>query len=207
MLIAETCKYANKSLSTQRHKQPPITPLSSLLSPILVPISVTVMEEQAQSLLATLKRSSVAIDTKLAAFNNLKSSIKHQRVPESCQPAIFECIRLGITSQTSPTIISTAFSTLGHLIKRLSLQEQTNVIAAQTSRLLPTLQDRLGDQRESLRNAASQTLSDIWPYSKVEIERVIREGVLAGNNARAKEVAMLWVVKVRSRALLKSPIF
>jgi CLIP-associating protein 1/2 len=164
------------------------------------------MEEQAQSLLATLKRSSVAIDTKLAAFNNLKSSIKHQRVPESCQPAIFECIRLGITSQTSPTLVSTAFSTLGHLIKRLSLQEQTNVIAAQTSRILPTLHDRLGDQRESVRNAASQTLCELWPYSKVDIERVIREGALAGNNARAKEVAMLWVVKVRQRALSNSSI-
>jgi CLIP-associating protein 1/2 len=155
------------------------------------------MDEQAQSLLATLKRSSVAIDTKLAAFNNLKSSIKHQRVPESCQPAIFESIRIAITAQTSPTLVSTAFSTLGHLVKRLSLQEQSNVITAQTPRLLPILQDRLGDMRETLRNAASQSLSDLWPFSKTEVERVVREGAMAGNNARAKETAMLWIVKVR----------
>jgi CLIP-associating protein 1/2 len=154
------------------------------------------MEDQAQSLLTTLKRSAVAIDTKVAAFNNLKSSIKHQRVPESCQGTIFECIRLGITSSTSPTLASTAFSTLTHLAKRLSLQEQSNVITAQTSKLLPIIHDRLGDPRESLRNAASQALSDLWLYSKIDVERVVREGALAGNNARAKEVAMLWIVKV-----------
>jgi CLIP-associating protein 1/2 len=154
------------------------------------------MEEQAQSLLATLKRSSVAIDTKLTAFNNLKSSIKHQRVPESCQPTIFECIRQGIAAQTSPVLVSTAFSSLGHLVKRLSLQDQSTTVAAHTPKLLPILQERLGDPRESLRNAASQALCDLWPTSKAEVERVIREGALGGNNAKAKEVAMLWVVKV-----------
>lgn len=154
------------------------------------------MEEQVSNLLATLKRSSATVDTKLAAFNNLKSSIKHQRVPDACHQTIFECLRIGITAQTSPTIVSTAFSTLGHLVKRLSLQEQTNVIAAQAPRFLPILQDRLGDQRENLRNAASASFSDLWPYAKADVERVIREGALAGNSARAKEVAMLWIVKV-----------
>src|ERR1700761_3283481 len=100
------------------------------------------MDDQAQNLLATLKRSSVTTDTKLAAFNTLKSNIKHLRVPESAQPTIFECIRLAISFQTSPTLVSSGFSTLGHSIKRLSLQEQTNIIAAQARKLLPTLLDR-----------------------------------------------------------------
>jgi CLIP-associating protein 1/2 len=59
------------------------------------------MEEQAQTLLATLRKSSVPVETKLAAFNNLKSSIKHLRVPEGSQAAIFECIKLAIGAQTS----------------------------------------------------------------------------------------------------------
>lgn len=153
------------------------------------------MEEQAQSLLATLKRSSVPVDAKITAFNDLKSSIKHQRVPESCQPTIFECIRQGIAAQTSPVLVSTAFSTLGHLVKRLSLQDQSSTVAAHAPKLLPFLQERLGDPRESLRNAASQALSDLWPPSKAEVERVVREGALGGNNARAKEAAMMWIVK------------
>ena len=158
----------------------------------------TQMEEQAQSLLATLRKSSVPIETKLAAFNTLKSSIKHLRVPENSQTAIFECIKLAVSSQTSPTLVSTGFSTLGHLIKRLSLQEQTSIIASQANKLLPILLDRLGDPRESHRNAASQTLSDLWPYSHTEVEKTVREGAIAGHNSRAKEMGMLWVVKVRT---------
>lgn len=156
------------------------------------------MDDQALSLLQTLKKSSVAIDTKLAAFNNLKSTIKHQRVPDTAQATIFECIKLGICAQTSPTLAATAFSTLGHLIKRLTLQEQDNVIAAYTSKLLPILQDRLGDARENLRNAASQILTELWPFAKDQVERVIREGALGGNNAKAKEAAMMWIVKLNN---------
>jgi CLIP-associating protein 1/2 len=154
------------------------------------------MEEQTQNLLATLKKASVTVDAKLAAFNNLKSNIKHQRVPESGQVAIFECIKLAISAQTSPTLVSTGFSTLGHLIKRLSLQEQTAIISAQAPKILPILQERLGDARESLRNAASSTLCDLWPYAKADVERVVRDGALMGHNARAKEMAMMWVVRV-----------
>jgi len=154
------------------------------------------MEDQAQNLIATLKKSSVATDAKIAAFNSLKSNIKHLRVPDAAQPTIFECVKLAISSQASPNLVSSGFSTLGHLIKRLVLQEQTNVVAAQAKRLLPILLDRLGDPRESHRNAASQCISDIWPYSHAEVEQTIREGALSGNNARAKEMGMLWVVKV-----------
>jgi CLIP-associating protein 1/2 len=154
------------------------------------------MEEQAQALLVTLKKSSIATDTKLTAFNNVKSNIKHLRVPEGAQPTLFECIRLAITSQASTTLVSSGFSTLGHLIKRLSLQDQTNVITANAKKFLPILLDRLGDARESHRNGASQSLSDFWPYCHAEVEQLVRDGALVGTNARAKEMAMLWIVKV-----------
>lgn len=162
------------------------------------------MEEQAQTLLATLRKSSVPIETKLASFNNLKSSIKHLRVPEAAHATIFECIKLAISSQTSPTLVSTGFSTLGHLIKRLSLQEQTAIISAQANKLLPILLDRLGDARESHRNAASQTLSELWPYCPADTEKTIRDGAIAGHNARAKEMGMLWVVKVSFYSMPRS---
>jgi CLIP-associating protein 1/2 len=159
------------------------------------------MEEQAQALLATLRKSSTSTETKLATFNKVKSDIKHLRVPEASQATIFECIKLGISSQTSPTLVSTGFSTLGHLIKRLNLQDQTTIIAGQTSKLLPILLDRLGDARESHRNAALQTLTDLWAYNHEAVEKTIKEGALSGNNARAKEMAMLWIVTVRLKPI------
>ena len=154
------------------------------------------MEEQAATLLTALRKSSSPIDAKVALLNTLKSDIKHQRVPEPAQPTIFECVRLAIGSQTSSSLASAGFSTLGHLLKRLNLQDQTAVIASQSSRLFPILMERLGDARESLRVAASQTLADLWPVDHVEVERLMRDVALAGTHPRAKEMAMLWVAKV-----------
>ncbi|KAK7705428.1 suppressor of tub2 mutation [Botryosphaeria dothidea] len=156
------------------------------------------MEDQAESLLATLKKSSAPIDQKLTQFNSLKSSIKHLRVPQECTTTIFECVRLAIAAQTSSTLVSTGFSTLGHLVKRLHLQSQTQITAQQSNQLLPVLLDRLGDARENHRNAASQALSDIWPYNHAGVESIVREGALGGTNSRAKEVAMQWVVKMHA---------
>jgi CLIP-associating protein 1/2 len=165
------------------------------------------MEEQATALLATLKKSSVATDAKLAAFNNLKSNIKHLRVPEAAQPTIFECIRVAITSQASTTLVSSGFSTLGHLIKRLSLQHETSTIAGNAKKFLPILLDRLGDARESHRNAASQSLADFWPYCHAEVEGLVRDSAMVGHNARAKEMAMLWVVKMNQTEGLQFKTF
>ena len=154
------------------------------------------MEEQAATLLATLKKPSTAVDTKIALFNNLKSNIKHLRVPEASQAPIFECIRLAISASTSASLVSTGFSTLGHLVKRLVLQNQTTILTSQTNRLLPILLDRLGDARESHRNAASQILADLWPFAHNEVEALIKDNAMKGTNARAKEVSMQWLVKV-----------
>ncbi|KAF2089571.1 hypothetical protein K490DRAFT_36968 [Saccharata proteae CBS 121410] len=156
------------------------------------------MEDQAAQLLATLKKTSVAVDAKLTQFNNLKSSIKHQRVPDAAQAPIFQCLRIAIGSQTSTNLVSAGFSTLSHIIKRLNLQDQTAIISSQCDKLLPLLQDRLGDARESHRIAASQALVDLWPYSHEKVEQVIRDGALVGTNARAKETAMTWLLKMHS---------
>lgn len=161
------------------------------------------MEEQAQTLLQTLRRTATPIDQKLAQFNNLKSGIKHLRVPDAAQPAIFECIKLAIGSQTSSQLVSSGFSTLGHLIKRLSLQSQPNVIVAQAGKLFPVLLDRFGDARESHRNAAGQMLSELWTYCDKDVERLVRDTAITGTNARAKEMGMQWVARMSKTANLQ----
>lgn len=154
------------------------------------------MEELSATLLAALKKPSTAVDQKIQLFNTLKSGIKHNRVPESCQAPIFECVRIAILTNTSASLVATGFSTLSHFIKRLVLQQQTAVITSQLSRLLPILLERLGDARESHRNAASSILSDLWPLAHADVEVLIRESALKANNARMKEAAMQWIVKV-----------
>ncbi|KAL9081324.1 MAG: hypothetical protein Q9157_000179 [Trypethelium eluteriae] len=154
------------------------------------------MEKEAQDLLAILRRSSVAVDAKLNAFNNIKSNIKHSRVPDAAQAPIFECIKIAITQQTSSNLASSGFSTLQHILKRLRLQNQIGVISKQGSKLHPILLDRLGDPRESHRVAASQAFTELWQYNAEDVEKCIRDAAIAGTNVRGKEAGMQWVSRM-----------
>jgi CLIP-associating protein 1/2 len=157
------------------------------------------MDQQAATLLNNLKRPAVNSDSKINALNSLKSDIKHYRVPESAQPTIFECLKLAITQQTSAHLAASAFSTLGHLIKRLSIQDASgNTIQQLVPRILPVLQERLGDPREPLRVCASQSMTDIYPYLASDVERIVREEALGGTHARSKETAIGWVVRMHN---------
>jgi hypothetical protein len=160
------------------------------------------MDEQANTLLAALRKPSSNVDTRLQLFNNLKSGIKHNRVPESCQASIFECIRLAITATTSAALVTTGFSTLSHFLKRLQLQRETAVVTSQSHALLAILVDRLGDARESHRHAASQILVDLLQLCHAEVEALMH-GAMKGSNARAKETSMQWLVKVRCCLVLR----
>ncbi|KAK4631288.1 hypothetical protein CLAFUR4_02612 [Fulvia fulva] len=155
------------------------------------------MDGQAAALLAILKRPAASSEQKVQQFNSLKSDIKHYRVPESSQAAIFECIRLGVTQQASSTLASTAFSTLGHLLKRLKIQDASgHAISQLAPRLFESLRDRLGDLREPVRSAASQALSELYPYCGSDVEDIIRDEAIGGSNARAKEAGMRWVLRM-----------
>ncbi|KXT04607.1 hypothetical protein AC578_8629 [Pseudocercospora eumusae] len=155
------------------------------------------MEQAAVNLLSTLKRPAAPSEAKINALNALKSDIKHYRVPESAQATVFECIKLAITQQASSTLTSTALSTLGHLLKRLKIQDSTgHAITTFAPRLFPALQDRLGDLRESVRTATAQALCDLYPFLTSDVEQMVREEAIGGSNARAKDAGMRWVVKM-----------
>lgn len=154
------------------------------------------MEEQTAALLAALKKqASTNVDKRLELFSNLKSSIKHQRVPESCQASIIECIRIAISAQTSQQLVTTGFSTLSHLAKRLVLQKETHILSAHAPQLCPILLDHLGNVREAHRSAASVLLVELYNYCQFEIDAGIHNAI-GVSNPRAKETAMAWVVKM-----------
>ena len=155
------------------------------------------MDQQAANLLAALRRPAASSESKLALLNSLKSDIKHFRVPENAQASIFEALKQAISQQSSSSIASAAFSTLGHLIKRLKIQDpEGKAIVALAPRLFPALQERLGDQRDAYRQGASQALSEIWPFCPQDVEHLIREDAIAGTNARAKQEGMHWVARM-----------
>ena len=155
------------------------------------------MDQEAASLLSILKRPAAPSESKINQLNALKSNIKHYRVPETAQATIFDCLKLAITQQASSTLANSAFSTLGHLIKRLRIQDASGHIIAQLApRLFAPLQERLGDSREPVRTAASYALSELYPYFNSDIESIVQDGAIGGSNPRAKEAGMQWVVRM-----------
>jgi CLIP-associating protein 1/2 len=160
------------------------------------------MEEQVAALLAALKKPSTPVEARLSLFANLKSGIKHTRVPESCQAPIFECICIGISASTSAVLVASGFSTLSHFLKRLQLQRETAIITSHSHRLLALLVDKLGDARDSHRQAAAQLLGDLHQLCHVEVDELMHNA-MKGTNARAKEVSMQWLVKVRRIVMLR----
>lgn len=165
------------------------------------------MDEVANSTLATLKKTSASAEAKIAAVIALKSSIKHQRVPETAQATTLECLRLAITSQVSSSLVATGFSGLSHLVKRLTLQDQTPVLFSQRTNLLGILAEKLGDAKEAHRTAASQLLCDLWPSKTVEVERVIKETAIQGTHVRAKLEGISWVKKMHEEQQLQFKTF
>jgi len=155
------------------------------------------MESKAAELLAALKNVNLSIDAKAAHLASVKSDIKQKNVPESAVTTIFEALRLALTSQHS-SLLGGGFSTLGHFLKRLFIQDQHHLISGQGRMLYPILLERLGDRKERTRAQAAQAFTDMWPASNADVEHYVLEIALVGKNARAREMSMIWLANVCS---------
>ncbi|KAL2369773.1 protein stu1 [Blastomyces gilchristii SLH14081] len=160
------------------------------------------MEARATEVLAALKNPNLSIEAKTQQLTKLKSEIKQKNVPEVAISTVFEAVRHAISSQHS-SLSAGGFSSLGHLLKRLYLQELHQAVAAQGRSTYPLLLERLGDHKERVRSQAAQAFSDFWESSPVEVEHHVLEVALVGKNPRAKETSMTWLATMtRNRGVL-----
>ncbi|KAL4781405.1 clasp N terminal-domain-containing protein [Aspergillus varians] len=155
-----------------------------------VNLFVARMEQKAEELHAVLKNSNLSIDTKVTHILGLKSDIKQKNVPEGAVPPIFECLRLAIASPYF-ALITAGFSTLGHFLKRLFIQELHNLVSLFAKDLISCLLDRLGDHKDRIRALAAQALTDIWPAAPWEVEHSVFELGLASKNPRTKQSSLV----------------
>lgn len=160
-----------------------------------VSIVMSDMEPKAIELPAVLKNSNLSIDVKLSHLKNIKSDIKQSNVPEGAVSPIFESLRLALSSQ-HPALQGAAFSTLGHLLKRLYIQEQQDLVSAYTRSLCPTLLHHLGDHKERVRSQAAEAFTELWKASHSEVEHYVLRVGLVGKNPRAREMSMIWLANV-----------
>ena len=152
-----------------------------------------ITEEQAANLLAIL-RTDASIDAKVTQVNNVKSGIKQNNVPDHCVQPLFEATRISMTSQHA-ALVNAGFSTLNHLLTRLSRQEPKHV-AKEAARTLPLVIEKMGDQKEKYRQLAAQCLTTFWKISPMDVERLVKNAGLVGKNSRMKESSIRWVVQV-----------
>ncbi|GLA58105.1 suppressor of tub2 mutation [Aspergillus tubingensis] len=153
------------------------------------------MDSKATELVATLKNLNLAIDAKVSFLNSVKSDIKQKNVPESAIPSIFDALRLSLAS-SHQTLLSAGFSTMGHFLKRLFIQEQHGIVASQARHLYPVLLERLGDHKERVRAQAAQAFTDFWPAASHEVEQHVLGTALVGKNNRAREMSMIWLANM-----------
>lgn len=152
-----------------------------------------VNEEQVANLLAVL-RTDASIDARVNLINNVKSGIKQNNVPEPCVMPLFEASRISMTSQHA-AIVNAGFSTLNHLLTRLSRQEP-KYVTKEAARTLPLVIEKLGDQKEKYRQLAAVCLTTFWKQAPLDVERIVKNAGMIGKNARMKEASMNWVVQV-----------
>jgi CLIP-associating protein 1/2 len=159
-----------------------------------------ITEAQATDLLALL-RTDASVDTKVAQIDNVKSGIKKNNVPDICVGPLFEITRIAMASQHA-ALVNAGFSTLNHLLTRLSRQEPKHVMK-EVGRTLPLVVEKLGDHKEKYRLLATQCMTTFWKASSMDVERAVRNSAMTGKNSRAKETSMHWIVQVFTITFLR----
>ncbi|KAG9259214.1 HEAT repeat-containing protein [Emericellopsis atlantica] len=144
--------------------------------------------------LTTILRSDQSLDAKVNYLNLIKSGIKQHNVPETSVAQLFDGLRAASSSQHT-SIVNVGFTSLNHLITRLTRQEP-KYLAKEAARTLPLIAEKLGDQKDKLRTTAHGALSTYYTVAPIEVERVIRNNAMTGKNPRAKEAAMAWLLQM-----------
>ena len=150
------------------------------------------METLASNTLIALK-STAPIDQKLKHLTELKAEIKHRHCPEHAVGPLFDAIRISLAT---PHLTDAAFSILGHLMKRLELQDQDSLLHAQGVKTYPCLLERLTDQKDRTRHRALQAFTDFHSVSATDVEQFVRDHALTNRHPKVKEAGMQWVLSV-----------
>ncbi|XDG10400.1 hypothetical protein ABKA04_010015 [Annulohypoxylon sp. FPYF3050] len=150
-------------------------------------------EDQVANLLAFLRKD-VSIEAKVQHVTAVKSEIKHYSVPDLCVAPLFEALRLASSSQHS-ALVNAGFTTLNHLLTRMSLQEPKYLVK-EAKHTLPLIVEKMGDQKDKIRTLAIQAMSTIYAHVPMDAERFVRNTAMAGKNPRAKESGMQWLLQM-----------
>jgi CLASP N terminal. len=152
-----------------------------------------ITDDQVASLIAIL-RADVPVDAKVQQITAVKSSIKQHTVPESCILPLLDALRTASSSQHG-ALVNVGFTALNHLFTRLTRQDP-KFLAKEGARTLPLVVEKLGDQKEKIRQVALQALITLYKVVPAEVERAVRNTAMVGKSTRAKEASLHWLLQV-----------
>ena len=157
----------------------------------------TDIEAQAASLLAAY--GTISDDKFQKHLIQLKADIKHRQVPERAINPIFAIIKLSIEDTY---LADNGLSVLGHLTKRLALQDQASQLVAQTRRIYSSIVQNLGNEKDRVCSRAAQVLGELREIAPSDVERAMRDFAFTSENPKAKINSMHWIADVCSMTLL-----
>lgn len=163
------------------------------------------MEAKAGKSASMMRGRSTPADAQLEELLSLKWDIKQRNIVAGALPHMFESIRSAIASKNW-TLQNAGFSTLKHLLSRLTIQRMDHQIASHGRDLCPVLLERLGDQREDIRAKAAEAFTGLWPALRDEVEHNVLKKALEGKNPKSKAMSMTWLANV-STSIRLLPIY
>lgn len=102
---------------------------------------------------------------------------------------LFDGLRMGLIC-TNPYVAMNSLTCTNHLIKRVSLQEITRLKGPGVM-VLPLLIERLGDNKEKVKDVAQNALIELWRGIPIEVERSIKDLGFSSKNWRTREQVKL----------------
>ncbi|PLN77592.1 hypothetical protein BDW42DRAFT_196406 [Aspergillus taichungensis] len=153
------------------------------------------MEAKAGKSASMMRGRSTPADAQLEELLALKWDIKQRNIVPGALAHMFEAVRSAIAAKNW-TLQNAGFSTLKHLLSRLTIQRMDNQIAFHGRDLCPVLLERLGDQREDIRAKAAEAFTGLWPALRDEVEHNVLKKALEGRNPKSKAMSMTWLANM-----------
>ncbi|ANZ76843.1 BA75_03598T0 [Komagataella pastoris] len=140
------------------------------------------MNNDAQELYNAVIDSNISYTEML--INKFKTHVKKDFVNLANVPKYFECLTIAINKQENEhtSIPILAFSTLCHLVKRVSMQD-ANVLKIIDYFALPVLIGKLDHPKSAVKNSAKKAIKVYWESCPMEVETAIRDHGLMSNES------------------------
>ncbi|KTW30610.1 hypothetical protein T552_00326 [Pneumocystis carinii B80] len=148
--------------------------------------------QDAEDLLETLRGTDN--ERKMEMIMGIKRFIKRNDVDLEAVSLLFDGLRMGLIC-TNPYVAMNSLTCTNHLIKRVSLQEITRLKGPGVM-VLPLLIERLGDNKEKVKDVAQNALIELWRGIPIEVERSIKDLGFSSKNWRTREQSLYWLEKI-----------